>query len=302
MRTWIVRVSLTIVAIAILVPAAFAGWIWLASEAHLRSFPIPPDFATPIPTGKDAIARGEHLAITRGCTSCHGRHLEGGVFMEGDWGFRAVAANIALLAKQESPAALERAIRHGIGHDGRALFSMPSYNFIRMKDADVADLIAFMRAEPASEHALPANTLGWKYRWDIVRGADDAIPAFIPKVPPLTFQSNPDPAVRRGEYLAMTSCNECHGFGLRGDDLWSEADHKPPDLVIVGSYEKADFVRLMRTGKAAGNRELVLMSGVARYRFAHWTDREVDDLYAFLRAMSAKAIAAQTGQRTTSGR
>jgi mono/diheme cytochrome c family protein len=295
MRTWIVRVSLTILALAIVAPAALIGWVWWRSDAHLRSFPNPPDFATPIPTDKAAIARGEHLAITRGCTSCHGRHLEGDVFDEGEWGFRAVAANIALLAKQESPAMLERAIRHGIGHDGRALFSMPSYNFIRMRDTDVADLIAFLRVTPASEHALPANSLGWKYRWDIARGADDAIPAFLSKVPPLTFQADPDPAVRRGEYLAMTSCNECHGFGLRGDDPWAGSGEKAPDLAIVGSYEKADFVKLMRTGKAAGNRELGLMSRVARYRFAHWTDGEVDDLFAFLQAMSAKAIAAPQG-------
>lgn len=287
---WIVRVSLVVLAVAIAVPSVVAGWVWWRSEAHLRSFPNPPEFAMAIPADKAAIARGQHLAVTRGCTSCHGAHLEGDVFMEGEWGFRAVAANIALLAKQENPAALERAIRHGIGHDGRALFSMPSYNFVHMRDGDVADLIAFMRAEPATEHPLPANTLGWKFRWDIARGTDDAIPAFLSKVPALSFQSHPDAAVRRGEYLAMTSCNECHGFGLRGDDPWASPDEKAPDLAIVGSYEKADFNKLMRTGKAAGNRELRLMSGVARYRFAHWTDEEVDDLYAFLQAMSAKAM------------
>jgi cytochrome c1 len=45
----------------------------------------------------------------------------------------------------------------------------------------------------------------------------------------------------------------------------------------------------MRSGKAAGNRELRLMSGVARGRYAHWTDQEVDDLYAFLSAMGQEA-------------
>jgi len=40
----------------------------------------------------------------------------------------------------------------------------------------------------------------------------------------------------------------------------------------------------MRKGKAAGNRELGMMSGVARGRFVHWSDAEVDDLYAFLQA------------------
>jgi mono/diheme cytochrome c family protein len=270
--------------------AALAGWVWWKSEAHLRSFANPPDFATAIPKDKAAIARGRHIAQTRGCLDCHGHHLEGQPFHSGSWGFNAVAANIALLAKQESPAALERAIRHGIGHDGKALYSMPSYNFIRLRDDDLADLIAFIRSVPARDSHLAQSTLGWEIRWDIATGKDAAIAAFISKVPPLTFQSHPDPAVRRGEYLAMTSCNECHGFGLRGDNPFDPPGQGPPDLVIAGSYAKPDFIRFMRTGRAAGDRELRMMSDVARVRFSHWTDSEVDDLYAFLQAMSAKAI------------
>ena len=38
----------------------------------------------------------------------------------------------------------------------------------------------------------------------------------------------------------------------------------------------------MRTGNALGDRELPMMSGVARGRFAHLSDDEVRDLYAFL--------------------
>jgi len=290
-RNWIVRISLAILAVAIIVPSALAGWVWWKSEAHLRSFPNPPDFAMAIPADKAAIARGQHIAQTRGCTDCHRRNLQGGLFHDGPLGYRSVAANIAMLAKTESAAALERAIRHGIGHDGKALYAMPSYNFVSMRDGDVADLIAFLRATPAMKGDLPSASLGWKIRWDLANGNDAAIAAFVPKVPKLSFQTNPDPAVRRGEYLAMTSCNECHGFGLRGDSPFDPPVGGPPDLTIVGSYAKADFIKLMRTGKAAGNREVGMMSGVARTRFIHWTDSEVDDLYTFLQALSAKATA-----------
>lgn len=288
-RTRVTRIAPAALATVVLAPAALAGWVWWKSEAHLRSFADPPAFAVAIPSDKAAIARGRHIAETRGCMSCHGKALAGELFHEGPWGYRSVAANVALLAKRESPATLERAIRHGIGHDGRALYDMPAYNFLSMRDGDVADLIAFLRTVPAAEHALPTASLGWQIRWHLATGADAAIPAFLPKVPKLSFQSHPDAAVRRGEYLAMTSCNECHGLGLRGDDPWAAPVEMAPDLVIVGSYEKADFVKLMRTGKAAGNRELPMMSGVARDRFVHWTDGEVDDLYAFLQALSAKA-------------
>ncbi|HWA04695.1 MAG TPA: c-type cytochrome [Rhizomicrobium sp.] len=287
--TWLKRGVLVLGGVALFSATALGGWVLWRSEAHLRSFPNPPEFRAPIPSGPEAVRRGRHIAQTRGCFACHGDALQGGVFHTGPWGYRAVAANIAWLAKQESPSLLERAIRHGIGHDGRALYDMPSYNFVRLSDADLADLIAFLRAIPARDNDLPKGMLGWTIRWNLATGRDAAIAAFVPKVPQLSFQNHPDPAVRRGEYLAMTSCNECHGFGLRGDNPWDPPGERAPDLVIAASYTWPDFLHFMRTGKAAGNRELPMMSGVARGRFAHWTDREVADLYAFFQALSAKA-------------
>ena len=254
----------------------------------MRSFPDPPAFTQPIPADPASIARGEHLARTRGCAGCHGPRLEGQVFHDGNWfSGRAVAPNLARLAREVPPATLEAAIRRGIGRDGRALYTMPSYNFITMTDADVAALIAYLRSAPVADQPLPRPILGVRVRWALATGSDWAIPHFLGRVPQLAWQSHADPAVRRGEYLAMTSCNECHGFGLRGDDPWAPAVGGPPDLAIVGGYGRADFVRLMRTGKAVGNRELGLMSQVARGRFVHWSDREVEDLYAFLTAMAA---------------
>jgi hypothetical protein len=55
-----------------------------------------------------------------------------------------------------------------------------------------------------------------------------------------------------------------------------------PSLVVIAGYDEAAFTRLMRTGKALGDRELPMMSGVARGRFVHLTDIEVRELYAFL--------------------
>jgi hypothetical protein len=43
----------------------------------------------------------------------------------------------------------------------------------------------------------------------------------------------------------------------------------------------------MRQGKALGNRELPLMSQVARSRFRHFTDQELRNLYTYLVARAA---------------
>jgi mono/diheme cytochrome c family protein len=260
-----------------------AAWVHVASEAHLRSFERPPAFAHPVPTDADAIARGEHLVRTRGCRGCHGEDLAGQLM----WGV-AVAPNLPAYARIESAATFEAAVRHGIGRDGRALYSMPSYNFVRLRDADLADLIAYLRSVPVVAKELPRASLPWSVRLGIALGEDAAVPGYLDRVPQLQRADDSDPRIARGEYLAMTTCNECHGFSLRADTPWEKS---APDLILVRAYREEDFLRLMRTGVALGDRELEMMSPVARSRFAHFTDQEVADLYAFLIDMAIRASA-----------
>ena len=264
----------------------FSGFIfvYLASEAHLRSFAQPLAFDLPIPVDAEAMSRGEHLVQTRGCRGCHGGDLAGKIM----WDF-ALAPNLVEYAQHETPTTFEAALRHAIGRDGRALYSMPSYNFIRLRDQDVAEIIGYLRTVPLVEKDLATPSLPWEIRKDIALGNDKAIAQYLDLVPALQHQENPNSSLARGEYLAMTTCNECHGFSLRADSPWD--DETAPDLIIVQAYEEAAFRHLMKTGIAIGEREVGLMSMVARSRFAHFTDEEVGDLYHFLRDMSKKANA-----------
>lgn len=270
---------------------ALTALVYIASERHLRSFELPPAYTYPIPVDAAAVERGAHLTRTRGCRGCHGDDLAGQVMWE-----VAVAPNLLTLARDESPATLEAAIRHGIGRDGRALYSMPSYNFLRMRDEDLADIIAYLRSLPVVKKELPAPKLPFEIRRDIALGNDAAIAAYLDRVPPLRGESLGDASLSRGEYTAMTTCNECHGFGLRADSPWE--DESAPDLIIIAAYTEQNFRHLMKTGLALGERELDMMSSVARSRFAYFTDQEVSDLYAFLSDMSARAIAGlEAGQK-----
>jgi hypothetical protein len=89
----------------------------------------------------------------------------------------------------------------------------------------------------------------------------------------------------------MTTCNECHGFSLRADVPW-ESDGRSPDLIaVMAGYGEADFQRLMREGVPIGGRDLELMDDVARGRFVHFTNDEVNDLYAYLKFRSDRLIA-----------
>ncbi len=276
---------LGILAASMVAAAAGFGWIYASSEAKLRSFPRPPPFERPIATDAESIARGDHLVRTRGCRGCHGSELQGELM----WG-SAVAPNLARYAREHSAAVLEAALRHGIGADGRAFYSMPSYNFMLLRDADVADIIAYLRSAPVVASDLPKPSLPWTIRWDIARGADAPIAGFLDQVPPLKHAEDADPRIARGEYLAMTTCIECHGFSLHADAPFGESI--APDLVVVAGYSEAAFADFLKTGIALGGRELPMMSGVARTRFAHLGDDEVRDLYAFLSERVARPAAA----------
>lgn len=118
------------------------------------------------------------------------------------------------------------------------------------------------------------------------------------QVPPLLVEAGDDPALARGEYLAMTACNECHGLDLRGSNV--EPDIAPPDLAIVGAYTWDEFNRLMDEGVPRdGRASLGLMTTVARDRFAHFTPEERSDLYAFLRTLPARPVAGDVFWRVT---
>ena len=272
----------------------FVGWVYAASEGHYRSFAAPAPFTHPIPEDAAAIAQGERLTFTRGCRACHGGELEGEIM----WG-ATQTPNLTAFARERSPAQFEAALRHGIGHDGRALYSMPSYNFIRMSDEDAAALFAYLRTAAVSETApqgefgpLHERIIGdFMRRLAIARGEDGTIPAYIDRVPALTQQTNPDPRIARGEYLAMTSCNECHGFDLRSHAPWPDT---APDLIVVGAYTPEQFTTLMREGVPSNGAELEMIGPVARGRFTHWTDEEVADLYAYLTDMSRRAVEAES--------
>lgn len=261
--------------------------VYAVSEARLRDVARTSAFDYAIPSDAASIERGRHLARSRGCFGCHGQKLEGKDFGEQwDWPARAVAPNLAAYTKAASPQEIEAAVRQGVGRDGKALVSMPSYNFTRLTDEDMAALIAFLQSAPVVEQKLPKPRLGWSVRWDFVRGAEKHMGYWVKLVPELRVDPTTHPQRARGEYLAMTMCNECHGLDVRGDTLYGQT----PDLSMVAAYSREDFEMLIKTGVASGGRQLGLMSLVAPDRFPELRDDEIDDLYAYLSSLTNEPV------------
>jgi mono/diheme cytochrome c family protein len=87
------------------------------------------------------------------------------------------------------------------------------------------------------------------------------------------------PATAAGRHLAATACGQCHGTDLAGGH-----GAPGPDMMVRGGYSRVQFGALMRKGETPQGRDLDPMSQVARSSFSHFTDAEIDQIYAYLDA------------------
>ncbi|MBU1188053.1 MAG: c-type cytochrome [Gammaproteobacteria bacterium] len=276
-----------LIAALVLALGAFGG-LYCLSEAKLRDVQADPPFVYPVTINDTSIERGRYLARTRGCFGCHGQQLEGKNFADQwDWPVRAIAPNLAEYARDHDDATLEAAIRQGIAASGRALVSMPSYNFSRLSDANTAALIAFLRSAPIVANELPTPRLGWRARWEVAFGGYRHMEDWADAVPQLRIDPHAEPDRARGEYLGMTLCNECHGLDLRGANLFGEPT---PDLAIVSTISREQFQNIIRTGTGRGDRQLGLMTLVASNRYPFLTATDIDDLYPHLTTLAGEPV------------
>lgn len=254
------------------------GVVFAASEVKLRrSYPVT-QRSIPIPHDSTSIATGARLARIRGCTTCHGPTGGGDIFVDHWLMGHVVAPNLTKAVRQYSNGELEGIIRHGVRPNGKSVIGMPSGMFVALTDQDLSAIIAYLRSLPVQEGHTRDVRLGPLARFAIASGrflpaADEAARAEqLTKSYPAPNDSN-----WAGAYLARTVCAECHGLDLRGEPSGGR-----PDLKIASSYSLDAFMHLMRTGKATGEREIGLMSRVARGRFSHFTDAEIASLHRYL--------------------
>jgi cytochrome c553 len=282
MKIWKWAAGLAAVIVAI--PLVTLAYVYIASERLLdRHYSLPPS-SVRAATGAVAIAHGDHLAHAYGCTDCHRPNLEGAFIPD----FGVWSLNLTQLATTFSDQDFDRAIRHGLRPDGTSVAEyMPSDAFQYMSDADLADILAFIRAHPPHgvAHAIPSY--GIVQRYALLTGKGKTGQMWFPlQKPALDLGPEHD----RGRHIAMTACGECHTTSLQG--ATPPQAGLPPDLAIVAAYDRATFLHFMHTGKAAGNRELPMMSAVARVRVGHLSDPDLKALYDYLLARGRKLTGA----------
>lgn len=234
---------------------------------------------------QDNLAHGERIATVLGCLDCHGADLAGRDHSD-ELG-TLWTANLTRSAAMHSDEELRVMIVTGRRPD-RDLWDMPSHLFGHLSAGDMASLIAFIRSKPTTGEVHPPPTFGPELRAMMTKGEWTSSRQQVEQQAKVTL---PDlcKAHAQGRYIVQATCAECHGKDLRGGPPPFPGDPPRPDLtMMVPACEPVDFATLMRTGKAAGDRELVMMSAVARDRFAHFTPQEVEAVGSYIAALAQR--------------
>ena len=281
---------LTLVVLA----AGVLGIAWWRTEVALARVYTLAEVELPVSGDPAQVERGRHLAVTRGCTDCHGDDLAGGVVIDAGPVGLYVAANLTPAGAGAGMDAnlFEHAVRHGVGRDGRPLRFMPATDFAAMGDDDVAALYAYVKSVPPATRELPETWIGplgrVLYLFDqvpvlLTAESVDHAAASAPRVAPVVAAT-----ADYGRYLAQ-GCTGCHGERFAGGRI----PGAPPDLPIaanltpdpsgLGAWSEADFMRAIRDGKRPDGSAIDPF--MPWKSLGHMTDTELRALYAYLRSL-----------------
>lgn len=245
-RVWLAR-ALAAVVLAVAAVLLLAVW---SSERELARRIVVAD--PPLPAvDADGLAHGAHLFRSRGCSACHGERGEGRTVHDAP-PLRMVASNLtpAGAGRRYDADAFGRAIRHGVGHDGRSLALMPVQDYAELSDADTAALAGYLTRLPPVEHEPGRNEIRLLGRVLHLFGQLQLVPAAgIDHRPRLRAAPAVAATSAYGEYLAHT-CSGCHGRDYRGGPIPGMPPDMPPasDLAALDGWQAQDFIRVMREG------------------------------------------------------
>ncbi|MGQ0661253.1 c-type cytochrome [Sphingosinicella sp.] len=277
---WTVVCLVGLLAIALL----FAFWVWFFSARLLgATHEAAPERLPAVDATQ--LAEGGRQARILGCYSCHGEGLRGRMMFEAPNVVRVWVPNLVELAARTTDQQLAQGIRQGIGHDGRALYVMPSALYSRLNEAEVAALVAYIRSLPPGGDRLSNLEWGPIGRFALAMGGfpsqRDRMEEFRTRLP---FDAGP--ATAFGRRLVSLQCAGCHAPDLSGDE--SMPDVFSPGLSIAGAYSRDQFRVLMRTGRPPGGRDLGMMREAALNELRHYTDAEIDQIYDYLQARARR--------------
>ena len=220
---------------------------------------------------EDEVTRGEYLVHAGGCVSCH--TVPGSAKFAGG---RALATPFGTFYSPNitpdretgigkwSDADFERALREGIGPDGRHYFPVFPYpSFTGITDDDARAIKAYLFSLPPAHAPDHAHDVWFPFSWRFLQRGWRLL--FFDEGP---FKADPraSAAYNRGAYLvtALAHCGECHtprnflGAVESGQALSGNSDEPdgqavpnitPDPKTGIGDWDKDDIATLLKTGE-----------------------------------------------------
>ncbi len=278
---------------------ALASAALLGNSKLDRQYAIEPE-AVSIPANATSISRGQYLAAVS-CAGCHGDDLGGAPFFQDPAMGSIPAPNLTTgtggAAATYSDADLVRAIRHGVGPDGKALAIMPAQAFWHYSDEDLGAIIAWLRHAPPVNNDLGERSLNLLPRLLIGVGAMRILAAEdIDHTAARPAATTPQVGAAYGEYLVNTNdCRQCHGALLTGGQSSEPGAPPGPNLLGEGGaarWTAAEFVTAMRTGITPDGRSLDA-SFMPWEDYGRMTDDDLTALHLYLQSLPAAGDASQ---------
>lgn len=239
------------------------------------------------------VEQGRYLFATRGCADCHGANGAGKTVIA-DGAMLVVSPNISQGANSGTRHYREadwvRTVRHGVKPDGRPVLIMPSEDYNRLTDADMAALLAYVaQLQPVAgqravvELPLPVKAL---YAVGAVKDAAEKIDHQLPPSRPVAA----DVSAAHGAYVANT-CMGCHGPQLVGGKMPGAPPSWPPTAnltpgkgSVMPRYPSAEvFMATMRSGKRPDGSAISEVMPFSSFK--HMNDTDLRALYAYLQTL-----------------
>jgi mono/diheme cytochrome c family protein len=291
---WWKRAGAGLGVIVLLATAGVVGGVQLAERKMARQVAVN---VQPVTLRSDAatLERGRYLYASRGCVDCHGANGGGKVSVDNGDDLRIKGPNITAgtggVVAGYQPADWVRVIRHGVAPGGRPLMVMPSEDYNRLTDTDLAALVAYVRALPpvagtAAEVRLPlpARVL---YGFGAIQDAAAKIDHSLPAAAPVPEGVN----LQHGAYVA-NMCLGCHGPQLTGGRIpggppdWpAAANLRPAANSGMRAYAEPEvFMKMLRSGQRPDGSKIQVMP-FESLREMNETDMRA--LHLYLRSLPA---------------
>jgi mono/diheme cytochrome c family protein len=246
--------------------------------------------AVAIPTGDEAIARGQHIAEAISlCSDCHGMDLSGKEFFTDDDSMfgSGDAPNLTSGAGGVGATYTDedwvRAIRHGVKANGDAIKLMPSDKYYTMSDEDLGAVIAYVKSVPPVDH--DTKPVKMAILGTIILGNMTDLPAEkIDHEAERPVAPETGITAEYGQYLVtIGGCQDCHGDKLKGNVPMGAPSG--PNLVKVGNeWTEEQFVSAIRQGVTPDGDTLDPNDMPWDY-YTRMTDDELSAIWAYISSL-----------------